>query len=123
MQIWYFRVVMGNFALSVKKQRNIQNLKPFVKGQSGNPKGRPKYPDINESLANALAKEEDGKTMLQQIFDSMVKRAIKGDVKAADFLISRGYGKADQRIQLDGQLPVQTIIQIIPDPNSAPIAD
>jgi hypothetical protein len=53
----------------------------------------------------------------------MRAKAAKGDVRAADFLISRGYGKADQRIEIDGQQPVQTIIQIIPDPNSAPIAD
>ena len=111
---------MGNFALSVNKQRNIQNLKPYVKGQSGNPKGRPKLPDINEALAEALANEKNGKTMLQQILDSMIAKALKGDVRAADFLISRGYGKADQRIEIDGQMPT-TIIHIIPDTKSHPI--
>ena len=111
---------MGTFVLSVNKQRNIQNLKPYVKGQSGNPKGRPKLPDINEALAEALANEKNGKTMLQQILDSMIARALKGDVRAADFLISRGYGKADQRIEIDVQMPT-TIIQIIPDTKSHPI--
>lgn len=105
------------------KQRNIQNLKPFVKGQSGNPKGRPKLPDIKEALAKILAEEKDGVNALEAILKSMRAKAAKGDVRAADFLISRGYGKADQRIEIDGQQPVQTIIQIIPDPNSAPIAD
>lgn len=105
------------------KQRNIQNLKPFVKGVSGNPKGRPKLPDIKEALAKILAEEKDGVNALEAILKSMRAKAAKGDVRAADFLINRGYGKADQRIEFDGQVPVQTIIQIIPDPNSAPIAD
>jgi len=111
---------VSTFVLSVNKQRNIQNLKPYVKGQSGNPKGRPKLPDINEALAEALANEKNGKTMLQQILDSMIARALKGDVRAADFLISRGYGKADQRIEIDGPMPT-TIIHIIPDTKSHPI--
>jgi hypothetical protein len=105
----------------VAKQRNIQNLKPFVKGQSGNPKGRPKLPDIKEALAKILAEEKDGVNALEAILKSMRAKAAKGDVRAADFLISRGYGKADQRIEFDGQVPVQTIIHIIPDTKSHPI--
>jgi hypothetical protein len=105
----------------VNKQRNIQNLKPFVKGQSGNPKGRPKLPDIREAMAKVLAEEKDGMTALEAILKAMRAKAAKGDVRAADFLISRGYGKADQRIEIDGQMPVQTIIQIIPDTKSHPI--
>jgi hypothetical protein len=104
----------------VAKQRNIQNLKPFVKGQSGNPKGRPKLPDIREAMAKVLAEEKDGMTALEAILKAMRGKAAKGDVRAADFLISRGYGKADQRIEIDGQMPT-TIIQIIPDPKSHPI--
>jgi hypothetical protein len=105
----------------VAKQRNIQNLKPFTKGQSGNPKGRPKLPDIKEALAKILAEEKDGVNALEAILKSMRAKAAKGDVRAADFLISRGYGKADQRIEFEGQVPVQTIIQIIPDTKSHPI--
>lgn len=98
-----------------------ENLRPPVKGERRNPKGRPKLPDIKEALAKVLAEEKDGVNALEAILKSMRAKAAKGDVRAADFLISRGYGKADQRIEIDGQQPVQTIIQIIPDPDCKPI--
>jgi len=41
---------------------NEQNLKPFKKGQSGNPNGRPKKPDIDQYLIDALNDERDDKT-------------------------------------------------------------
>jgi hypothetical protein len=97
-----------------------ENLRPPVKGERRNPKGRPKLPDIKEALAKILAEEKDGVNALEAILKSMRAKAAKGDVRAADFLITRGYGKADQRIEIDGQMPT-TIIHIIPDTKSHPI--
>jgi hypothetical protein len=40
---------------------NEENLKPFKKGQSGNPEGRPKkIPEIDKLLADVLGEEKDG---------------------------------------------------------------
>jgi len=55
----------------------------FKPGQSGNPKGRPKLPDIKEALAKILEGDEDGMTALEEILKALIKKAKKGDVRAA----------------------------------------
>jgi len=69
----------------------------FKKGQSGNPKGRPKLPDLKEALANVLGDEKEQKTALEAIFMAMRKKALAGDVRAAEFLVNRGYGSTVQK--------------------------
>jgi len=78
---------------------NIENLKrgkktQFKPGQSGNPKGRPKLPDIKEALAKILERDEDGMTALEEILRALIKKAKKGDVRAAQELFDRAYGKS-----------------------------
>lgn len=86
---------------------NPQNLKPFKKGQSGNPKGRPKMPDIREALVKILAEEKDGYTALDAILAQLRAKAAKGDIKAAEVLLDRAYGKARQTI--DGNISVRKL--------------
>ena len=81
------------------KQRNIQNLKPFVKGVSGNPKGRPKLPDIKDALIKILSDEKEGRTALDAILAALRAKAVKGDVKAAQELLDRAFGKSKQIIE------------------------
>ena len=69
----------------------------FKKGQSGNPNGRPKLPDIREALAKVLAEEKDGMTALDATLKALRAKATKGDVRAAEALLDRAYGKAIQR--------------------------
>jgi hypothetical protein len=63
----------------------------FKKGQSGNPRGRPKvsasvYTHLEEELKRKVTIHENGRpitlTMHQLMAKSMVSRAIKGDAKA-----------------------------------------
>lgn len=84
----------------------------FKKGQSGNPKGRPKMPDLKAVIANALSEEKDGKSALEAIISSMRGKAARGDVRAAEFLLDRGYGKATQDINMkqDGIVKQEVII-------------
>jgi hypothetical protein len=58
-----------------------------------NKKGRPKFPDISEALAKILEGDEDGMTALEEILRALVKKAKKGDVKCAQELFDRAYGK------------------------------
>ena len=45
-----------------------KDAKPFKKGQSGNPNGRPKkIPELRELLANVLGDEKDGKSAAEAI--------------------------------------------------------
>ena len=74
----------------------------FKKGQSGNPKGRPKLPDIKDAVAKILSDEKEGKNALDAILSAMRSKATKGDVRAAEFLIDRGYGKPNQKVENTG---------------------
>lgn len=70
----------------------------FKKGQSGNPKGRPKLPDISEALAKILADEKDGYSALEATLMALRAKAVKGDIRAAEALLDRAFGKPKQAI-------------------------
>jgi hypothetical protein len=70
----------------------------FKKGQSGNPKGRPKLPDIKEALAKVLADEKDGYSALEATLMALRAKAVKGDIRAAEALLDRAFGKPRQSV-------------------------
>lgn len=77
----------------------IENLKPFLPGQTGNPNGRPKkLPDIELLLLEAMG--EEGEEALA-IIEALINKAKKGDVRAAEVLLDRAYGKVRQDIKGD----------------------
>lgn len=78
----------------MKKANNPQNLKPFKKGQSGNPSGRPKkLPDLDELLTDVLSEQLQGKEALKVVLLALRKKAATGDVRACELLLDRAYGK------------------------------
>ena len=79
------------------KPENIEPYK-FKKGQTGNPNGRPpKLPDLHILLANVLGKEnKDGISAAEEILMALHAKAKKGDTRAAELLLDRGYGKPKQ---------------------------
>ena len=69
----------------------------FKKGQTGNPNGRPrKLPELDKLLADELGEEKDGITAGEAILKALRAKATKGDVRAAEVLLDRAYGKAKQ---------------------------
>ena len=92
------------------------NLKPIKKGEVKNPKGAPrKLPNLDVILANVLGEEnEQGKTAAEQIIEAIRRRANAGDVKAANLLLERGWGKVKEKIDIttDGQKINQPSIQV-----------
>jgi hypothetical protein len=77
----------------------------WKKGQSGNPAGRPKkLPELRELLANVLGDEKDGKTAAEAILMALRAKAAKGDVRAAELLLDRAYGKPKQDVDLSGSM-------------------
>jgi hypothetical protein len=92
------RYLANSSGETMKKRGNVANLKPFPKGKSGNPKGRPKLPDIKEALAKVLAEEKDGYTALDATLMALRGKAVKGDVRAAEMLLDRAFGKPKQSI-------------------------
>lgn len=80
----------------------------FKKGQSGNPKGRPpKLPKLDELMAEVLGEEKEGIVAAVAILKKLRAQAIGGNVKAAEVLLDRGYGKATAKVTLDGSLDVE----------------
>ena len=76
---------------------NEKNLKHFKKGESGNPNGRPrKLPALDKLMADVLGEEKDGITAGEAILKALRAKATKGDVRAAEVLLDRAYGKPKQ---------------------------
>lgn len=80
----------------------------FKPGQTGNPNGRPKLPDLKEVMAEILGEEKDGKTAIQAIVAKLRQLAANGNIKAAEVLLSRGYGLPKQQIEYSGEMNFNT---------------
>lgn len=81
----------------------------FKKGQSGNPKGRPKLPDLSELMDKTLGKvDAQGLTAAERILKKLERMAAQGNLKAAEILLDRGYGKPKQSIDHTGTLAPTT---------------
>ena len=83
-----------------------ENIIPhkYKKGQSGNPKGRPKgtLRDIKVVLQDLLSQEKNGTQLIDGLMSVVVNKALKGDLKAVDMLLSYTFGKATQRTEVTG---------------------
>jgi hypothetical protein len=67
--------------------------------------GRPnKLPELDKLLANVLGEEKDGITAAEVILMALRAKAAKGDIRAAEVLLDRGYGKAKQSIDLNADV-------------------
>ncbi|CAB4136163.1 hypothetical protein UFOVP579_29 [uncultured Caudovirales phage] len=87
------------------KKGNKLAPKPFVKGKSGNPKGKPKkLPHLDKLLAEVLGEEKDGMTAAEAILKALRVKATKGDIRAAEVLLDRGYGKVKETINLTSKV-------------------
>ena len=87
-----------------KHPNSLKNLKPFVKGQSGNPDGLPKgFKHMKTQLREALNTEVDFKTLSSKqkrmdageaIAIKLVAQAIKGNTTAAKIVIEHSEDKS-----------------------------
>ncbi len=95
----------------MNKNPNRENLKPFKKGPDPrrNLKGAPtKLPQLDALLDAVLGEEKDGTTAAEAILKALRLKAAKGDVRAAEVLLDRAYGKVksviDANIDLNGKI-------------------
>ena len=82
------------------------NLKPFKPGfdPRRNLDGRPPIvPPLEEAIARVLSDEKDGLTALDAIIMALRNKAVKGDVRAAQELLDRAFGKSKQSIDHTSQ--------------------
>jgi hypothetical protein len=101
--------------------KNGGTLKPFEKGESGNPNGRPKgaknrstiakyWLEVNQNLKNPLTGESETMSQEDLMTLALIKKAREGDVAAYKALMDSGYGAPLQQIE-------QTIVEqpLFPD--------
>ena len=85
--------------------RNGGTLHLLEKGETANPKGRvKKLPDLDVLLSDVLGIAEDGKSAAHDILVALYKKAKRGDVRAAELLLERAYGKPKQPIEHSGEI-------------------
>ncbi|MDG2188517.1 MAG: DUF5681 domain-containing protein [Candidatus Marinimicrobia bacterium] len=72
-----------------------KNLKPFEKGVSGNPGGRPKWKQVTE-----IMKSETNTAKLETMIDKVFDLALEGNMRAVEFIADRLEGKVAQRVEL-----------------------
>lgn len=110
---------------------NEQNLKePWKKGQSGNPKGRPKGAISISSLLKKvldrkitvkeieLTGEKDCKKKVQELIAmKLASEALNGNVQAAKEIFDRIEGKSVQGMKISGADggPLETVMIYVPD--------
>ena len=88
----------------------LDNLKPFEKGESGNPKGRPKgaknrstiaryWLEVNQNLKNPLTGDTETMSQEDLMTLALIKKAREGDVAAYRALMDSGYGAPVQQVE------------------------
>ena len=90
--------------------------KLFVKGDSRiNLNGRPRKLDLDKLLRKALARRINNKSAISVILDRLVFEAAKGDIRAAEVLLDRYFGKPKTTVETTGKMAVVQIQYIIPE--------
>lgn len=81
--------------------------RPFTKGQSGNPGGRPKVAAEVKELA-----QQHGREAVETLV-RLMREAEKDEVRvrAAESLLDRGYGRPTQAVTGEGGGPVEFVIR------------
>ena len=81
---------------------NDHNLKPWKKGQSGNPKGRPPLKAIDEEFRDFLMEvlDDKGKTRFRDILENLHKQT-KFKHAPATLLFNRAFGLQEQALKAE----------------------
>lgn len=86
----------------------------FKPGQSGNPNGQPrKLPSLDKLLPEVLGDDLDDNSKIKAILIKLADKAEKGDIRAAEILLDRAWGKPKQSIESDSKVDVTFNIETV----------
>ena len=91
----------------MKHDRHVANLKPFPKGKSGNPGGRPARKPFTEALLAELhrpARGTDGPTKLEAGVRRLMDQFVGGLPHAQKLVLEYVEGPPTQRIDFRGEV-------------------
>ena len=96
-----------NSRKSPKGSGNVTNLKSWKKGQSGNPKGRPRKEDcltslLKEEIEEICPKDKEKRTWKELIVLATMQLAMKGNATALKEIWERMDGKVRDKLELTG---------------------
>jgi hypothetical protein len=103
------------------EDKEYPNLRSFPKGVSGNPNGRPKgrmsratiykrWLELNRKTKDPISGEEIELPLQDQIVLSLIRKALKGDVRAAQECLDSVFGKNPDVIRDETPIEVNVII-------------
>jgi len=97
---------------SPKGLSRTRGLKPFVKGQSGNPKGRPPKHEcltslLKEELEKISSTDKEGRTWKELIVLATLKLAMQGNATALREVWDRVDGKVRQDIGINADVSAE----------------
>jgi len=99
-----------------------ENLIPFEKGKSGNPKGRPKGSKNRSTIIkkwltaldkgkNPMTGETEEMTVEDRMTLALIGKALKGDTHAYKALMDSAYGHPKQELETTGNSEIITRIK------------
>ena len=78
----------------------------WKKGQSGNPKGRPKTDSITKAIQQLLKDGVNGQSLYDAIARVAIQRALQGDHRFWQYVIERTDGKVADTLQQSGEVEI-----------------
>ena len=78
----------------------------WKKGESGNPKGRPKKDSITKAIQTLMDEGIDGQPLYEAIARVAVQKALRGDRHFWTYVIERCDGKVADALQQSGEVEV-----------------
>jgi hypothetical protein len=86
------------------REKSLANLKPWPKGVSGNPGGRPRKQPITEAYLEVAGRtvpgDSQGRTYAQAAAERQFRAALKGSTSAIREIADRLEGRPQQRIEV-----------------------